>query len=448
LELAGASLNSPGFLSNEWGPRQLITRSANGALRLFPLQGEIQSLGIDKDRRVWCHAGARLEARLDGVMVAAIDSVEAVAIGGTVAYCRREEFEISVYLHDGRHERQLLRVTETWESVRLSLQNSHLAVILASPSGRDQISARILWLDLAGSRGDMVLNRLLPVGFNSGPGLAAVVAAAGDIYAAYEDGPCTRVWRLAPGCQPQPVSPEGFEVFDFALNPDGTQMAVIASETGASRHAFDRQLLLGQMGGGNKWWFRPALGGVHDMPRWRADGRLEILCGDTGRWHRSTLSPDDDRIIPRSPTRVSALGSGATALDFLRLPGPEHRRSGVILLPRLHQQFVAGAQALFFHHLLFSVARSLAEDGYTVVTLSGPGAVGRGRQRRDVDGSYIARLREGSEDVARAERSGLRICRRPGGEPRRRSDVALAWTGKRVFSCSVHGPEQIATRAD
>ena len=85
--------------------------------------------------------------------------------------------------------------------------------------------------------------------------------------------------------------------------------------------------------------------------------------------------------------------------DILRLPGPRHRRAAIVLLPRLHQQFVAGAQAYFFHHLLFSIATALAADGYDVVVLHGPGAIGRGRARREPEGSYMVQLGAAARDL-------------------------------------------------
>jgi pimeloyl-ACP methyl ester carboxylesterase len=70
----------------------------------------------------------------------------------------------------------------------------------------------------------------------------------------------------------------------------------------------------------------------------------------------------------------------------------------------LHQQFVAGAQSFFFHHLLFSIARTLAMDGYTVVVLNGPGAIGRGRVRREPSGSYFAQLQSALFDLTQSLR--------------------------------------------
>lgn len=382
----------------------LMTRNADGALRLFALQGEVQLVGFDRDRRLWCLAGGRLEARFDGRVVAAINSVKSAAVCTTVVYCRRETVGVCLYLRDGDYEQRLACISENYELVKLTLRGTYLAAVLTSTSVRDQVSARILQFDLASSRMDTILDCQLPIGFNAGPGLAAVVTNAGDVYAAYEDGPCTRVWNLAPGRRAQPVSPDGFEVFDFVVHPDGNQLALIASDTRASLGTFDRQLLVGQRAG-SSWRFLPPVAGVHDMPRWRADGLLEVLRGDTGRWIKSTHSPGQAKAVPRAQIYVTALASGAVELDLLRLPGPDHRRSGIILLPRLHQQFAAGAQSLFFHHLLFSIARSLASDGYTVVTLSGPGAIGRGRRRRELAGSYLAHLRTALGEVVRTLRA-------------------------------------------
>jgi pimeloyl-ACP methyl ester carboxylesterase len=49
---------------------------------------------------------------------------------------------------------------------------------------------------------------------------------------------------------------------------------------------------------------------------------------------------------------------------------------------------------------VFGIARRLAQDGYTVVVLSGPGAIGRGRARREPVGSWFAALRSTVHDLA------------------------------------------------
>jgi hypothetical protein len=377
----------------------LMTRNTNGDLQLIATQDDVQAIGFDRGGRLWLLEGDRLETTLGGRSVLTFDAVEAFAVCESAAFARREAAGLCVYIVDGDRPRKVACIAGDFKTVRLSIAGGYLAVALLSTSIMDRVSACLFRVDLANTRLDKVLDCELPVGFNAGPGLYAAVARSGEIYAAYEYGACTRVWSLAPYRAPQPVSPDSFEVFDFVLHPHGAQLAVIASDTRTSEGSFDRMLLVGRRTNG-RWQFLPPVVGVHDMPRWRADGLLEILSGDAGRWVKSTHDPERVKTEPRVPVLVSSLGSGAAELDLLHLPGTKHRQSGIIMLPRLHQQFVAGAQSYFFHHLLFSIARSLASDGHTVVVLCGPGAIGRGRRRREPAKPYIEILREALGEVA------------------------------------------------
>jgi alpha-beta hydrolase superfamily lysophospholipase len=263
---------------------------------------------------------------------------------------------------------------------------------------------RIVRFDLTTSEAATLMDERLAFGFNGGPGIDAAALGTGEVIARYEKGACSRVWALAPGASPEPITPDGFEVFDFVADSSGTRLAVIASDTHTSLGVSERQLLVGQREHGGWLFFKP-VAGVYEMPRWRQDGRLEVLCGDNGRWTRRICIPDET-VTAGGPgwcesVRVSRDG---VEYDFVRLPGPQHRRAGIILLPRLHQQFVAGAQSFFFHHLIFSIACGLALDGFSVVVLNGPGAIGRGRLRREPDGSYFAHLRSAVRDLAQSLR--------------------------------------------
>jgi hypothetical protein len=350
-----------------------------------------------------------LEVRLDNYVKTAIDFVECVAVSEFAAYCRREEAGLCIYLHDGNYERRLACLSQSREhaTVQLSLRGSYLAIVLGSAAIKDRVTVGILRFDLTTSKMDILMEDQVAVGFNGGPGITAITLSTGEVLAAYENGDCTQIWKLAPNASPQTVSPDGFEVFDFVVDPSGTRLAIIASDTHTSLGAFERQLLVGQREQSG-WRFFTPVAGVYEMPRWRQDGRLEVLCGDTGQWNRCIYGggPSEDETVKNSRAYVATLVSrGTIEFDFVRLPGPEHRRSGIILLPRLHQQFVAGAQSFFFHHLLFSIARSLALDGYTVVALSGPGSIGRGRRRRELAGSYFAQLRSAMGELTRSLRA-------------------------------------------
>lgn len=368
---------------------KLLIRNENGSLRLGSLPGDVQWLGFDRSERLWRLAGGTLTTELE---LDVIPGVEVAAACGLIAYCRLEPRGTCLYRIDGHTESLLVCISGDHATVKLSMRGPYLVAVLASAARQGQIAARVLRIHLPSGHVDTVLDRTLPCAFNAGPGLDASITTAGEVYAAFEDAPWTQLWQLGLGTKPKPVTPAGFEVFDFALSPAGDSLAVIASDTRQAQGSFERQLLVGRRAAG-EWCFEPPIAGVHDMPRWRQDGALEILNGDVGRWRRAVY-PDRGKVqsnCTSGPYRVASL-SGAVELDLLRLPGPEHRRFGVVLLPRLHQQFVAGAQSLFFHHLLFSIARGLAADGYTVVTFSGPGAIGRGRWRRELTGAYLPPL--------------------------------------------------------
>jgi len=379
----------------------LMVRDPSGTLQLASLAEDVQWLGFDGNRRLWCLAGRRLEVRIDNYVKTAIDFVECVAVSEFAAYCRREKVGLCIYLHDGNYERRLTCLPELRKhaTVKFSLRGNYLAVVLGSAAINDRVTVRILRFDLTTSRMDTLMEDQVAVGFNGGPGIAAITLSTGEVLAAYENGDCTQIWKLTPNASPQTVSPDGYEVFDFVVDPSGTRLAIIASDTHTSLGASERQLLVGQREQSG-WCFSTPVVGVYDMPRWRQDGRLEVLCGDTGQWNKCMYGPSEGEAVKNSRAYVATLVSkGTIEFDFVRLPGPEYRRSGIILLPRLHQQFVAGAQSFFFHHLLFSIARSLALNGYTVVALSGPGAIGRGRRRRELTGSYFAQLRSAMDEL-------------------------------------------------
>ena len=201
---------------------------------------------------------------------------------------------------------------------------------------------------------------------------------------------------------PEPVSPDGLEVFDFAIDASGTRLAIVGSDTRSATGASERQLLFARRGRG-AWRLSAPLRAIYQMPRWRHDGKLEVLCGNNGRWTRRIIVPGQAGAAsgPDWCTGIRVSRENVE-YDYFQLPGPRHRHAGVLLLPRLHQQFVAGAQSFFFHQLLFSIARDLAINGYNVVVLSGPGAIGRGRRRREPTGSYFADLQAAIDHLAQS----------------------------------------------
>jgi prolyl oligopeptidase family protein len=385
----------------------LMVRNQSGTLQLGSLAEAVQWLGFDREERLWCLAGSRLEVRLDNQVKLAVDCVESVAVAERVAYCRREKQGLSIYLHDSDDQLLLACLSEPDElkTVKLSVSGNYLVLALGSTVVKDRARVRIVRFDLVTSKMEMLLDEDLAFGFNGGPGISAVALSTGEVLAAYENGGCSQVWTLAPGTSPRPISPNEFEVFDFVVDPSGNQLAIIASDTRASLGVSERQLLIGQKEQSD-WHFSTPVAGVYDMPRWRHDGQLEVLCGDYGRWTRRIFAPNETNTVVGSEWCQSAsVHKDGIEYDFVTLPGPQHRQAAIILLPRLHQQFVAGAQSFFFHHLLFSIARSLAMEGYTVVVLNGPGAIGRGRVRREPAGSYFARLRSALHDLTQSLRA-------------------------------------------
>lgn len=380
----------------------LMVRDPAGTLQLGSLSDDVQWLGFDKELRLWCLAGNRLEIRLKNRVKTAIDFVECVAVSEFAAYCRNDNEGLCIYLHDGENERRLARLAEPREyaTVELSLCGNHLLVVLGAQVVKDRARVRIVRFDLLTSNVETLMDEQVAFGFNGGPGISAVTLSTGEVLAGYESGTCSRVWTLAPGSSSKPISPDDFEVFDFAVNANGDRIAIIASDTRSADGTSERQLLLGRKEH-TDWRFLPPVRGIYGMPRWRHDGQIEILCGDNGRWTKRVWAANDNADIKGSGwCKATRVAKGGVEYDFVKLPGPSHREAGIILLPRLHQQFVSGAQSFFFHHLLFSIARGLALDGYLVVLLSGPGAIGRGRSRREPTGSYFARIRYAINDLA------------------------------------------------
>ena len=403
-----------GFVKIAWSPdgrhvafsqdSTLMVRDRSGTLQLTSFAEDVRWLGFDRRQRLWCLVGRRLEVRLADGVTTAIGPVDSVAVSDVAAYCRREEAGLCVYVHDGDTERRLACLTESLEhaTADLSMRGNYLIVVLGSTTVGVRARARIVRFDLATSKTDTVLDEHVAFGFNGGPAISAVALSTGGVLAGYETGLCTQVWSVVPGARPRPISPAGFEVFDFALDASENRLAIVASDTRSPEGASQRQLLVAEREGA-EWRFAAPVRGVYDMPRWRYDGGLEVLCGDNGRWTRRIRAPREAGPVAHSAwcdnVRVS---KGSIEYDVMRLPGPHHRKAGIILLPRFHQQFVAGAQSFFFHHLLFSIARRLGLLGYSVVVLSGPGAIGRGRSRRATSASYVVELRSAIDDVVQS----------------------------------------------
>ncbi len=385
----------------------LMIRDESGALRLSSMAGNVQGLAYDERGRLWCLAGRRLEARVGDRVETMVEAVECAAIAEVAAYGCHGESGLCIHLHDGRSARQLGSFPQTGEplAVELSMRGNYLAVVLGSMAADNRGRVRIVRFDLSTFENRTVMDQQVAFGFNGGPGMKAVVLGCGEVLAAYENGACTRVWALAPDAPARPVSPDGLEVFDFSIDPGGDRLAIIASDTRSPEGGFERQLVIGQKNG-TEWRFLPPVPGVYQMPRWRHDGQLEVLCGDNGRWIRRVSMPDEILVTgDQERCRCGFVARGGVEYDYLRLPGPQNRGAGILLLPRLHQQFVAGAQSFFFHHLLYSIARALALDGYSVVTLNGPGAIGRGRVRREPIGSHFVQLRSAIQDLASSLRA-------------------------------------------
>jgi hypothetical protein len=386
----------------------LITHDSSGSLQLHSLAENVQWLGFDGKQQLWCLAGKQLDVRCDGRVTASIDRVENAAVSECAAYCCCEDTRVFLYLNDGG-TRRMACLSDGVEppTVRLSLREPYLVAALLCTAVRDRARVRVVRFDIRTSGMDVLLDQEVGIGFNAGPGLTAVPLESGEVLATYEHGSCTRLWTLSPQASAEPISPEGFEVFDFAVNAAGDRVAIIASDTRSALGASQRHLvLLDRQPTG--WAVRATVPGVFDMPRWRHDNALELLCGDHGRWTRCTLGSASETTSGSPSFEATSVATRLVQYDVVRLAGPRQRPAGIVLLPRVHQQFVAGAQSFFFHHLLFSVARHLAARRYTVVTLTGPGAIGRGRARRELaggDGSYFAQVRSAIHDVVQSLRA-------------------------------------------
>jgi alpha-beta hydrolase superfamily lysophospholipase len=405
-----------GFVKITWSPcgrflafvqnSTLMVRSPSGTLQLYSFSEEVQWLGFDQDQRLWCLLGRRLEARLGDQIEITIDSVECAAVSGAVAYCRREDSALCIYLHDRGSTRRLVCLQEFTEQANgeLSLHGDYLVAVLRSAAVKGLAQVRILLFDLATGKLETLMDEGVAFGFNGGPAVQAVALKSGEVLAVFEGTTCSQIWLLAPGAPPKPISPAGFEVFEFTVDAHGGRLAMIASDTRSAIGVSERQLLVAQRAGA-EWHFLRPVRGIYQMPRWRQDGRLEILCGDEGRWTRGIYDLNEIGTFKYSNSyEGSRVCRGNIEYDWVKLPGPQHHPAAIILLPRLHQQFVAGAQLFFFHHLLFSIARGLAADGYCVVTLNGPGGIGRGRVRREPPGSYFVELESAIQDLAQTLR--------------------------------------------
>jgi alpha-beta hydrolase superfamily lysophospholipase len=421
----------------------LIVRASDGTLSLATLPREVEWLGFDRER-LWSLAGGRLEARLGGRVVATRELVDCAAADGLVAYCRQEPAGLCVYVLDGDDERRLacLRPPFDLALVNLSISGDHLIVVLAGPAARERAPVRIVAFELTSSATTTLLDAHLAFGFNGGPGIRAVVLPRGEVLAEFEDGGCTRLWSLASGRPAEPVSPDAFEVFDFVANARGERIAVIASDTRTARGGSERHLLIGRSED-DGWRFGPPRVGVHEWPRWAWNSGLAVLRGDDGRWARSTLSPADQQVTADVPTGYasSAVSAGGVDYDIVRLPGPRHRRAAIVLLSRLHQQFVAGAQSFFFHHLISAVGHALARDGYDVVILNGPGAIGRGRTRREPSRSYLAELAAAFDHLLRGlHADGERQVGIIAGSMAAVAALRLAGAGSPLSACAFVAP--------
>lgn len=442
-----------GFVKIAWSPCgrflafaqnfTVMVRSPSGTLQLGSLPEEVQWLGFDRDQRLWCLSGRRLEARLDDQVEITIDSVECAAVSSGVAYCHREKSAFSVYLHDGGSTRRLVYLPQLTEqsTVELSLHEDYLAVVLASAAIKDRVQVRIILFDLAAGKMETLMDENVAFGFNGGPAIQAIALKSGEVLAAFENTLCSQIWLLSPGASPRCISPAGFEVFEFAVNANGTVLAVIASDTRSALGVSERQLLVARRDG-TEWRFLPPVRGVYQMPRWRQDGRLEILCGDSGRWIKRIHALDEiTELKYLDSCQGFRVSRGNIEYDWVRLPGPQNREAAIILLPRLHQQFLVGAQVFFFHHLLFSIARSLSADGYRVVMLNGPGAIGRGRLRREPTGSYFVELRSAILDLAQTlEAEGCRSIGILAGSLAAVPALRLIGPGTRFSACSFLAP--------
>ena len=419
----------------------LMVRASNGELRLGSLNANVQWLGFDRDQQLWCVNGNRLEMFERGGMQTISESVESVAASTHLSYCRREDEGLRIYSvgkSSGKHSFFLPDMPAD-SRARLFSSGDYLLAVLQSAVVNRRSRVRIVRLNISTCETHTLLDEELAFGFNGGPSINAAVLETGDVFAAFETGDHTRVCALAPGMDgPEPISPEGFEVFDFALNGTGTRVAIIASDINTPDGACERQLLIGRRVDGGGWQFSKPSRGVYEAPRWRFNSGLEILQGSSGRWERTILDADQDFIEGASSPFSCHSGPD---YDFFDLPGPRHLNSAVILLPRFHQQFVAGGQSFFFNHLLFSVARGLADIGHCVVVLNGPGSVGRGRLRRELDGSYFCELRGAVSDLIQVLRTrGLQSFGILGGSMAAVPALRFACRGTSIAACAFVSP--------
>lgn len=407
-----------GFVRIAWSPSgqllafaqktTLLARRPDGHAELVVLPEEIQFLGFDSSERLWCLCGDRLGVRDGSRFETIAEGVESVGVSACAVYCRREPAGVTLHSHDGTQERTLAAFSDLDAADTITLSNAgrYLTVAIQSGLEKDRARMRVVQFDLDARTSAVLVDQRVAIGFNGGPAVSATQLQQGTVLARYERGVHSRVWDVTPGRPPEPISPEGLEVFDCVADAAGDRVAIVASDTRTPLGACQRHLVIGRRDR-DRWHMSTVHRGVYEMPRWRSDGRLEVLWGDGGRWSRAVFDPDDGHATHARPLCVGVAVRSPVAYDYVRLPGPETRCAAVVLLPRLHQQFIAGAQSFFFHHLLFSTARELAADGYTVAVLSGPGAIGRGRRRREAgrsSGSYFTQMRAALRGLERSLR--------------------------------------------
>lgn len=384
----------------------MIVRDVEGNLHLETLPGNARWIGYDRDDRLWCLSEKTLIAWCGGRLELTIDDVEIASANRGACYVIRQSDGLRVYLHDGHRGRSLPWCPDVDEAptVRFSADGRYLLVAARAGCERDRARAQIALFDLTSEEMHLLFDGVIAVGLSGGPDVDAVPLPNGTALACYETGAFARLWALAPDAEPLPISPDGCEVFDFATDPTGTQVAIIASNGEDDSGAFERQLLFGKRVR-DAWQMSQPIRGVFDSPCWRGDGRVEVLCGERGRWARR-IHGRHDTTEAATPTscQVASASDGATSWDILRLKGtmPGCRKAGIIFMSRLHQQFTLGVQSFFFHHALIAIAANLANDGYSVVAVNGPGAIGRGRGRREPDqatGSYFAQMKRAIDGV-------------------------------------------------
>lgn len=387
----------------------LVQRDESGALHLTRLDDAISWIGSDHAGRLWCLAAGSLGILSDGSVRPVARDVACADVSRVAVCCRHDRPTPTVHLHDGLQLRELpWRPRHGGRPVaRLSSCGKLCLVVESSPPTRDVARVSLTMFDLATLDGRCLMEAEVGIGFNGGPAIDAAPLPSGEALVRFEarDAACSRIWSLRPGAAAEPISPDGYEAFDFAIDGSGIRIALVASDSRSAIGASERRLLVGRRHADGWRWNEPRPG-VYDMPRWRPDGRLDVVCGQDGRWMRRTVGPDEALALgPPGWSATAAQSPDGTEYDLLRWPlAAARRRAGIILLPRLHQQFTAGPQSFFFHHLLAAIAAGLALDGYDVVALNGPGSIGRGRARRAPDpaaGSYFALLTLAVEDVVR-----------------------------------------------